>query len=176
MRNLAAADPGNAGWQRDLSVSLEKVGDVRFDAGDRAGALAAYEECLAIRRKLAAADSGNSGWQRDVAVGLNQVGDVQLAVGNRAGARSAYEESVAIRRKLATTDPGNARWQADLVITLYKVSTASDPPQARAALIQALAISEALAHQGKLTAAQENWPQLLRDALTKLPPEQAEAR
>ena len=25
---LAKADPGNAGWQRDLSVAYEKVGDV----------------------------------------------------------------------------------------------------------------------------------------------------
>ena len=44
-----------------MSVSLDKVGDVRLAAGDRAGALAAYEESLAIRRKLAAADPGNAG-------------------------------------------------------------------------------------------------------------------
>ncbi len=36
---LAAADPGNAGWQRDLSVSLNKIGDVRQAQGDLAGAL-----------------------------------------------------------------------------------------------------------------------------------------
>jgi hypothetical protein len=28
---LAKADPGNAGWQRDLSVSYNKVGDVLVD-------------------------------------------------------------------------------------------------------------------------------------------------
>ena len=55
-------------------------------------------------------------------------------------------------------------------------ASASDPPRARAALREALAIVEALAREGKLTAAQQNWPQLLRDALAKLPPEQAEAR
>ena len=109
MRKLAAADPGNAGWQRDLSVSLEKVGDVRLATGDRAGALAAYEESLAITRKLAAADPGNAGWQRDLSVSLNKVGDVRLAAGDRPGALAAYEESLAIRRKLAAADPGNAR-------------------------------------------------------------------
>jgi hypothetical protein len=71
MRKLAAADPGNAGWQRDVSVSLDNVGNVRRAAGDRAGALSAHEESLAIRRKLAAADPGNAGWQRDVSVSLS---------------------------------------------------------------------------------------------------------
>ena len=55
-RDLAARDPGNAGWARDVSVSLNKVGDVRRDQGDLTGALAAYDESLKIRRDLAARD------------------------------------------------------------------------------------------------------------------------
>jgi tetratricopeptide (TPR) repeat protein len=175
-RKLTAADPGNASWQRDVSVSLNKVGDVRVAAGDRAGALAAYEESLAIVRKLAAADPGNAGWQRDVSVSLNKVGDVRVAAGDRAGALAVYEESLAIRRKLAAADPGNAGWQTDVVISLYKVSTVADAPRARAALREALAILEVLAREDKLTAAQQNWPQLLRDALAKLPREEEGAR
>ena len=31
---LAKADPGNAGWQRDLSVSYNKVGDVQVAQGN----------------------------------------------------------------------------------------------------------------------------------------------
>ena len=31
---LAAADPGNAGWQRDLSVSYDRVGDVLVAQGN----------------------------------------------------------------------------------------------------------------------------------------------
>ena len=62
-----------------------KVGDVRLAAGDRAGALSAYEESLAIMRKLAASDPGNAGWQRDVSVSLNKVGDVRLAAGRPRG-------------------------------------------------------------------------------------------
>jgi type I restriction enzyme R subunit len=58
-RKLAAADPGHTNWQRDLSASLDRFGDVRPAAGDRAGALAAYEESLATMRKLFALDPGN---------------------------------------------------------------------------------------------------------------------
>ena len=38
-RRLAAADPGNAGWQRDLSVSYNKVGDVLVAQGNLREAL-----------------------------------------------------------------------------------------------------------------------------------------
>ena len=57
-----------------MSASLDRVGDVRVAAGDRA-ALAAYEESLAIMRKLAAADPGNADWDRDhrrLAAGLTR--------------------------------------------------------------------------------------------------------
>jgi hypothetical protein len=121
-------------------------------------------------RKLATADPGNAGWQRDVSASLNNLCDVRLAAGDRAGALAAFEESLAITRKLTTADPGNAGWQVDLVVSLYLVSTASDAPQARAALSEALAIAETLAREGKLIAAQQNWPQFLRNALAGLPP------
>ncbi|TMJ02920.1 MAG: hypothetical protein E6G97_11265 [Alphaproteobacteria bacterium] len=61
-------------------------------------------------------------------------------------------------------------------MSLHKVSTAAEPPRARAALRDALAITEVLAREGKLTAAQQSWPQFFRDASAKVPPETAEAR
>jgi len=163
-------------WQGDVAVSLSKVGDARVAAGDRVGALVAYEECLAILRRLAAIDPGNARWQRDLSAILVKVGDMRLAAGDRAAALLAYEESLAIVRRLAAADPDNASWQADLAVSLYKVSTGFDPPRARALLREALEILETLAREGKLTAAQRNWPQLLRDRLATLPPEAAEAR
>src|SRR5262245_65835989 len=68
LQRLAAQDPGNAGWQRDLSVSHIKVGDVLIAQGDGAGALAAYRASLGIRERLAAQDPGNAAWQRDLVV------------------------------------------------------------------------------------------------------------
>ena len=69
---LAEADPGNAGWQCDLSVSYERIGDVQRAQGDLAAALRSYQASLAIRERLAEADPGNAGWQRDLA--LSSVG------------------------------------------------------------------------------------------------------
>jgi hypothetical protein len=78
---LAKADPGNAGWQRDLSVSDNKIGDVLVAQGDLAGALKSYRDGLAIAQRLAASDPGNAGWQRDLSVSYEKVGDVQVDQG-----------------------------------------------------------------------------------------------
>ena len=94
---------------------------------------------------------------------------MRQAAGDRAGALAAYEESLAIRRKLVTLDPSNAGWQTYLVVCLYLLSASADATRARAALREALAIVEALARDNRLTAAHQNWPQDLRDALAKLP-------
>ena len=60
---LAKADPNNAGWQRDLSVSYNKVGDVLVAQGNLPEALKSYQGSLAIRDRLAKADPNNAGWQ-----------------------------------------------------------------------------------------------------------------
>ncbi len=70
------ADPGSGLVQRDLSVSLEKLGDVKSRSGDRGGALAAFEESLAIFRKLMKADPGNSQAQYDLTVSLTKVANI----------------------------------------------------------------------------------------------------
>ena len=109
-------------------------------------------------------------------MGLVKLGNVRLAGGDPAGALPAYEESLAIVRKLAMSDPHNVEWQTDLVISLYKISTVSEPPRARAALREALGALDVLARDNRLTAAQKSWPHIMRDALAKLPPEQAQAQ
>jgi hypothetical protein len=55
-------------WQRDLSVSHIKVGDVLVAQGNLPGALEAFRRSLAMAERLAAADPGNMEWQRDLAV------------------------------------------------------------------------------------------------------------
>jgi tetratricopeptide (TPR) repeat protein len=176
MRKLAAADPGNAGWQRDVGVGLERIGDLQLAGGDAAGALGAYGESLAIMRRLAAADPGSTLAQRNIGVALTRIGDARLAGGDRAGALAAYEESLRVARRLLVLDRGSVGWQVDLVVSLYKLSAVVDPPRARAALREALALAEMLARGDKLTAAQQDLPRRIGDALAKLPPEQAEAR
>ena len=111
---LAAQDPGQADWQRDLSVSYNKIGDVLLAQGDAPGALAAYRDALAIRERLAAQDPGQADWQRDLSVSYNKIGDVLLAQGDAPGALAAYRDALAIlsawRPRTPARPTGSGTW------------------------------------------------------------------
>ena len=62
---LAKADPGNAGWQRDLSSRIQGRRHAEGSQGTLPDALKAYRDSLAITERLAKADPGNAEWQRD---------------------------------------------------------------------------------------------------------------
>ena len=58
---LAASNPGSAAAQRDLSVSLNKLGNVLVQAGELSAARARYEAALAVSERLAASNPGSAG-------------------------------------------------------------------------------------------------------------------
>ena len=121
LASRANADPGNAEWQRDLSVSLERIGDVHVAQGRLDKALEAFEAGRKIREQLSAADPGNAGWQRDLFVSLNKIGDVHVAQGRLDSALEAFEAGRKIMEQLSAADPGNAGWQRDLSVSLNKI-------------------------------------------------------
>jgi tetratricopeptide (TPR) repeat protein len=63
---LAQSDPGNAGWQRDLSVSHAKVADALGKMGNGAEALAALRRGHAIMLRMTALSPDNVQWKRDL--------------------------------------------------------------------------------------------------------------
>ncbi len=155
---MADTDPGNAIWQRDIAVGLNKIGDVKYFVDhDPTGALAAYEESLAISRRLADANNGNAGLERDASVSLDKIADVKRSTGDQTGALAAYEESLAIARRLAGLDPSNVSWQTDLVVSLYKIAIMADGARKQTALDEAIKIVERLDAEGKLSPAQKGW-------------------
>ena len=64
---LSRADPGNARWQRDLSVSHFSLAETCKAAGHGAQAMSYYRIALEGFEKLAALDPSNAQWQRDCA-------------------------------------------------------------------------------------------------------------
>ena len=70
---LATADPSNAQWQRDLSVSHNKIGDLLVELGNFQVALVAFKTSLAIAERLASTDPSNVEWQSDLAISRDRV-------------------------------------------------------------------------------------------------------
>ena len=106
---LAKADPGNAGWQRDLSVSYNKVGDVLVAQGNLPEALKSFRDSLAIADRLAKADPGNAGWQRDLAISNERIADIYLRDGNNKEAKRAFEKALGTYELLTTRNPADVQ-------------------------------------------------------------------
>ena len=118
---LAKRNPANTQWQRDLSVSHDRIGDVLVSQGDGAGALAVYQAGLTIREVLAKRDPANTEWQRDLSISYEKIGDVLLKEGNNAGALDAYQGGLRIAEGLAILDPANTQWQSDISMCQEKI-------------------------------------------------------
>ncbi|MCI4665926.1 MAG: TIR domain-containing protein [Neomegalonema sp.] len=148
-RKLARAEPENTQFQRDVSVSLDSIGNLRLRQGEADAALAAYDEALRIRRKLAKAEPKNTLFQRDVSLSLVRIGDLRLRRGEADAALAAYEEALRIFRKLAKAEPENTLFQYEMGFSLTKVGDLrlrrSEADAALAAYEEGLRISRKLA-------------------------------
>ena len=145
----AAANPANTQWQRDLSISRNRLGDVAAAAGDLGAARGHYQAALDIAERLAAADPANAEWQRDLSVSRNRLGDVAAAAGDQIAARGHYQAALDIRVTLAAADRANAEWQRDLSVSRNRLgdvaAAAGDLGAARGHYQAALDIAERLA-------------------------------
>ena len=121
LTRLSDREPSNAGWQCDLSVSNDGIGDVLVAQGNLPEALKAFRDGLAIRERLARSDPGNAGWQRNLSISYDRIGDVLMARGNLPEALKAISDSLAIRERLAQSDPRNAGSQNDLAGSWVKI-------------------------------------------------------
>ncbi|MGZ8347811.1 MAG: TIR domain-containing protein, partial [Allosphingosinicella sp.] len=143
---LAAAEPDRADYQRDLSVSYERMGDLYGALGQGEEARQAYAKSLAPRERLAAAEPERADYQRDLSVSLSKMGDLYRALGQGEEARQAYAKSLAIFERLATAEPERADYQRDLSVSLNNMGdlyrALGQGEEARQAYAKSLAISE----------------------------------
>lgn len=91
----------NAGWQRDLSVSYNNIGDAQQAQGDLAGALESYRADLAIAEKLAAQDASNAGWQYDLAVSHAKQGLLRQKMNQPGEALAQFRAALGFARSQA---------------------------------------------------------------------------
>jgi tetratricopeptide (TPR) repeat protein len=94
---LAAAEPDRADYQRDLSISYNKLGDLMEREGDVVEAIRRYEQSLPLARTLADKQAGNIELQRDVLATLSRLAELHAAAGQE-DAAARYREFAEQRR------------------------------------------------------------------------------
>jgi tetratricopeptide (TPR) repeat protein len=145
----AAADPDASQLQRDLALTLIRVGALLVARGDSRGALEYYARALHLCERLAAADPDNTQYQGDLGIGLLNVGDMLAARGDTDDALAHYTRSLHIVERLAAADPDNTGYQRDVSVSLDRVgdrlAARGDTDGALAHYTRALHIAERLA-------------------------------
>ncbi|MGH8887448.1 MAG: tetratricopeptide repeat protein [Egibacteraceae bacterium] len=145
----ADAEPDRADYQRDLSVSYNKLGDlmVAVGRGDEASRL--YQQSLDIARRLADAEPDRADYQRDLSVSYNKLGALAVGQGDPAAAREYLSQDLTIARKLAVRDPGRADLAVDVAISLVQLARL-DSDGRISLLAEAQRILEDLERDGRL--------------------------
>ena len=121
LHRLAQSDPANDGLQRDLSVSLEKLGALAVAQGDLPRALGYFTQYKNIAERLARSDPANDGWRRDFAVSLEKLGDLAVAQGDLPGALCNLTKARDLAEVLVQSDPARAAWQIHLSVSISKL-------------------------------------------------------
>ena len=152
---LVELDPKQAEWQRDLSVSYERIGDLYVATGDTPAALKTYQDSLSIVQKLVELDPKQAEWQRDLSVSYEKLGDMYKANGDTPAALKAYQGSLSIRNKLVELDPKQVEWQNDLVVSYYKLAQVQ-PDKRKELLSEALKVLQRLKDENRLIPS-EQW-------------------
>ena len=117
----ALQEPGRADYQRDLSVSYNKLGDLQSALGEGEAARQYYEKSLLLREQLVKQEPGRADYQRDLSVSYDRLGDLQRALGEGDAARQYYEKSLSIAEQLVKQEPGRADYQRDLSVSYNKL-------------------------------------------------------
>ncbi len=172
---LRAANPDSAQAARDVSVSLNKLGDFlaqRGQPGDAEAALKHYTRDLEMSEKLLAANPDSAQAVRDVSVSLNKLGDFIAKRGQPGDAETAlkrYTRSLELAEKLLAANPDSGQAARDVSVSLNKLggflAQRGQPGDAETALKH---YARGLEMSDKLLAANPDSGQAVRDVSVSL--------
>jgi tetratricopeptide (TPR) repeat protein len=119
-RELAEHYRDDPEWQRELTVTLNRLGSIARSGGEAAEALKEYNEAVGIMRPIADRDPNNQTWRRELAISLDGIGDVKSQTGDGRSALAAYDEGLAIVRDLAQQHPDDPELQRQIAVRLIE--------------------------------------------------------
>ncbi|MGH3889449.1 MAG: CHAT domain-containing protein [Pseudonocardiaceae bacterium] len=149
----ARAEPGRADYQRDLSVSYNKLADLNAALGQGEQALTLYQQSLDIAERLARAEPGRADYQRDLSVSYNKLGVCFAQLGRAEDAAAALERHLQLALDVYQRLPGQVNAVVDLAFALHLTADLDDHGDERnqqsRELLEVLEADQRLPRHGK---------------------------
>ncbi|MBX7169263.1 MAG: tetratricopeptide repeat protein, partial [Pirellulales bacterium] len=155
---LQRANPGSAAAARDVSVSLNKLGDfylARGQAGDAEEALRCFQQSLELREQLQRANPGSAAAARDLLISRERMSAVLSKQPSPEAPRQALEyqlQAVEVAEGLYEQNPGSAYFGQTAArswfLVFHRAQAAGDEPIAAAALNRCYQVLSALIAAG----------------------------
>jgi tetratricopeptide (TPR) repeat protein len=133
---LAEREPANPVWQRDVSITHDRMGDILLEQGQLDLALESYRRSLGIAEVLAKRDPENAGWQRDLSVAHDRIAEVLQRKGDLDGTLASFRAGLALAEAIARRDPECVECRWDVSASLDRIG---DVLMAKGRLAEALA-------------------------------------
>ncbi|MGQ0680296.1 MAG: tetratricopeptide repeat protein [Actinomycetota bacterium] len=136
---LVEAQPDAIEALRDLSVSLNNVGDIQRLNGNLSKALAAFTESLELSNQIRQNYGDTPESLRDLSVSLDKVGDIQRLNGNLSKALAAFTESLELSNQIRQNYGDTPESLRDLSVSLDNLAViklALDEPEVASRLAQ----------------------------------------
>ena len=113
---LAAQDPDNAGWQRDLSVGFYQTGAVHEQLQQFAEAASMWRRELAVRSAMAGHNEDPSEADEDLASCHNQIGGAVEAMEDFQCAIAAFSEYLRLSMNVLELDPDDTTKRRNVAV------------------------------------------------------------
>ena len=120
-QRLVELDPGNAQFQRYVTVTHLMLGEIGRRRGATDAALAHYNQALEIALKLVGLDPSNTKFQRNVVASYLGIGNIRLRLGQTEAALLNYNQALEVASKLVELDPRNTYVQHDVGASYVKL-------------------------------------------------------
>jgi tetratricopeptide (TPR) repeat protein len=145
---LAEREPDDPRWQRDASVTHDRIGDFLLVGGQPDLALESYKKSLALSQALAARDPASLRWQHDLSVAHDRVGEALEFKADLDGAIESFRRGLALAEALMQREPGRTERRWDVSASLDRIGDAllakGSTDDALAAYRRGLEIAEAV--------------------------------
>jgi hypothetical protein len=145
--------PIDARLQRDVSVSLTKLGDfyvARGQAGDAEEALRCFQQSLATVQQLREANPNSAQAARDMLVSLERLADLTAAAAGQEAVERALQlqlQAVQLARQLHEANPASVFFGRTNAVSLFKTFQRALAAGDRELAGQCLAACHALLHE-----------------------------